>query len=351
MRKALVALGIVAAGSLAFGASLHDDPSTGAITVPVFDTASGTLEPGQYAFLEDGKTIYVHTTASSTDYLGPVTPETPIATLTQVSLIGHKDIGVFNDAAGRSYRKDVNPDEADKIRKGEKVTKKGLSFGTPRAFAAIANTASKTFAGVNLVTSSTTAISITSGETVTYGGFNNINSLNSMSLSCTSGTVIKANTGVVLSGAGNSHFWAVTGASTGTATCTITATSSAFFLVQESNYTGTSNDTSVIDAQTSSSCSATTSCSTSVTTITDNAWTVIFAGVSSGAPSAGAGTTVRVSDANGVGLADSNAGITPPASSALVLTRPGSSGFATNMMALKPAAAATADKNDATIRW
>lgn len=342
--------------TLAIGAALagvtpvmYSDTSTGAYTVPVFDSSDGTLQVGQWATLEDGKSVYVHTA----DYFGPDIPSIDKAKLTEVHLIGHQDYGTYKDVNGVSYVNPINSTEATKIYSGQTSTKpvKLEVQSAQTAEAAIANTASKSFAGRNLVTSSTTDISITSGEMITYGGFNNTNSLNSMSLSCTSGTVIKANTGVVLSGAGNAHYWAVVGASTGTNTCTITSTSSAFFLVQEANYTGTSNDTSVIDGQTtSSSCTSTTSCSTSVTTNTDQAWPTIFAGVSSGAPGAGAGTTLRVTDSNGVGLGDSNAGVSV-GSNALVLTRPANSGFAVNMIAIKPAASVTVDPNDTTIKW
>lgn len=338
MNKIFATLGAIGLlGGIAFGGlpTLHNDLSTGAYTVPVFDTISGDMEIGTFAVLEDGKTTWIHTK----DYFGPLRKIDTTDGLTEVHLLSHKSYGTFQDTNSISYIKEVDAQTAASIFRGEQVeTAAKVEFQGPLgASAAIANTASKTFAGKNLITSSTTAITITAGDTAfAYGGFNNTNTLNSMSLACTSGTVIKANAGVVITGAGNAHMWAIVNPTAGTDTCTITATTSAFFLVQESNYSGTLTTASALDAQNTGTCSATNTCTTSLTTITNNDWTVMFGANSVGTPGAGAGTTLRVTDANGVGLGDSNAPVSI-GSNGLTFTQTGSLSFAQNIIALAPA--------------
>lgn len=351
MKRLALASGIVLLGATVLAGTINQqmDSSSGAFVQTIYDTRSGDLELGQYALLEDGKTRVVHTIASSTEYYGPLTEDIPLDGLTEVFIKEHREYGVFLDKDGKSYESKINKKDGDAIRRGEKVHKLGRSFlGVPKANAAIAYVSSKTFAGKNSITSSTTALTVgASDSAVVYGGFNNTNTLNSMSLSCTSGTVYKANAGVVESGAGNAHLWTIAGATPGSITCTVTSSSTAFFLVQTSHYSGT--DTSPIDAQNTSTCASTTSCSSSVTTISNNAWPVAFSANSAGTPGVGAGTTLRVSDANGIGLADSNAAITPAGSTALIFTRGVAAGFAVNILALKPVADAVAPSDEGII--
>lgn len=351
MKRLALASGIVLLGATVLAGTINQqmDSSSGAFVQTIYDTRSGDLELGQYALLEDGKTYVVHTIASSTPYYGPLTDDISLIGLTEVSIKEHREYGVFLDKDGKSYETKIDKEDGDAIRRGEKVHKPGRSiFGVPKANAAIAYVSSKTFAGKNSITSSTTVLTIgASDSAVVYGGFNNTNTLNSMSLSCTSGTVYKANAGVVESGAGNAHLWTIAGATPGSITCTVTSSSTAFFLVQTSHYSGT--DTTPIDAQNTSTCTSTTSCSSSVTTISNNAWPVAFSANSAGTPGVGAGTTLRVSDANGIGLADSNAAITPAGSTALIFTRGVAAAFAVNILALKPVADAVAPSDEGII--
>lgn len=351
MKKTLATLAF--AGTIALGGAtgvvpvptVSMDESTGYVTVPVFDTPSGELEDGQYTILEDGVSVAVRIG----DYVGP--PPEGIKGMKRATILSHKNIGTFKDIDGLSYLTDISTESAEKISRGEKETRVGVKLRSlSHAEAAIAYTASKTFTGRNLVTSSTTDITVSSGDTaIAYGGFNNNGTATNMSLSCTSGTVIKANNGVEGTGTGAANFWAIANPSVGTNTCTLTASSSIFMLAQVDSLSGTVTDTTLLESQATGSCAATTSCSTAVTIANTGAWAIGFSANSAGTPGVGAGTTLRVSDANGIGLADSNAALTA-GSNSLIFTRPANANFATNIMGFKAApVAASVDSGSVII--
>lgn len=83
---------------------------------------------------------------------------------------------------------------------------------------------------------------------------------------------------------------------------------------------------------------------TTHTTIADKCWTVAFNGNNGGAPAAGAGMTMRVADANGAGIGDSNGDITPPTSYSMTSNQGSANSSAQIMVSYAPFVAAVGSK-------
>lgn len=102
-----------------------------------------------------------------------------------------------------------------------------------------------------------------------------------------------------------------------------------------SSYTGTAQSGQP-DNHSTGSATAAGGITGTLTTVADNCWTVMGIGNSGGTLTAGAGTTMRVNNANGQALADSNGVITPAGSTSLIVTEAGSHNFAQCMVSLSP---------------
>lgn len=76
---------------------------------------------------------------------------------------------------------------------------------------------------------------------------------------------------------------------------------------------------------------------TSVTTIADNCWTVLFAKNNSGAPTASAGSTEREDNGNGIGIYDSNGVITPAGARSMLVKTAGVADWGSVMASFAPA--------------
>lgn len=106
--------------------------------------------------------------------------------------------------------------------------------------------------------------------------------------------------------------WCLTNPPVGTVTIGVTFTGT-FLSSEAASYTGVG---SIDAAVTNTSASASTFAITTTPTV-DSAWILAAAGNSNRGPTAGAGTTVRQTQSNGLALGDNNAAITPPAATSL----------------------------------
>jgi len=112
------------------------------------------------------------------------------------------------------------------------------------------------------------------------------------------------------SGVGFSYLFYLIAPATGANNVVISANASVFIAGMASSYTG-AKQSAQPDAFVTYNTPASSAATVTLTSIANNSWTVIGIGCNTASPGAGAGTTSRHSNANGLALMDSNAAITP----------------------------------------
>lgn len=148
---------------------------------------------------------------------------------------------------------------------------------------------------------------------------------------------------LVLDGTDTDYFFYLLNPATGTNNIVVTFSASSSWYGKGASYTGVSQ-VGFPDAAQTNTGSAATSLTGTVTTVADNAWTVMFADNDTGAFSAGGGTTIRTTVGNqAMTIADSNGAITPAGSTTLNLTM-ASSKYTYSMVSMAPVGAGTTNK-------
>jgi hypothetical protein len=146
-------------------------------------------------------------------------------------------------------------------------------------------------------------------------------------------------------GAGQTVAWYyLINPATGANTVSITIDSSSFCYPSSASYTGV-DQTSPIDASTTTANNAGSTITTTLTTTTDNCWTVL--GVrdgADGATTASTGSTQRM--ATNTQIYDSNGPVTPAGSKSMTLTACFVNNTTTTMVAIKPFVAGSSRKNN-----
>lgn len=131
--------------------------------------------------------------------------------------------------------------------------------------------------------------------------------------------------------------WLLLGPATGANTIVVSGTSDVI-MAEAGSYTGV-KQSSQPDA-TGTNTSFVTAVTVSLTTIADNCWVVAVFGNNGGTPTAGSGTTFRVTSANGIGFGDSNGVVHPAGSYSMTATQAGSSADTGVAASLAPAGGA-----------
>jgi hypothetical protein len=121
----------------------------------------------------------------------------------------------------------------------------------------------------------------------------------------------------ILSGAGESYLFFLLAPTTGTNNVVITSSVSITIESGCVSYSGAAQVTP--EASNTNTGNAVTTLTTTVTTISDNDWTVLSAAANTDGFAAGAGSTLRKTS-NGYAIFDSNGVITPPGSKSMTFT-------------------------------
>lgn len=130
--------------------------------------------------------------------------------------------------------------------------------------------------------------------------------------------------------------------STGAHNVVVSASTTIAMAAQSVSYTG-ANQSSQPDNSTTAtgtSIASGTDFGTTLSTVADNCWTIIAQKENGGVTSAGANTTLRQSNTNGMAMYDSGGAITPPGSNTLNIHTSGVTDFSVVMASFSPAAPA-----------
>ncbi len=131
--------------------------------------------------------------------------------------------------------------------------------------------------------------------------------------------------------------WYLLNPSSGANNVVVTASSTDVIVSQATSYAGVKQSANP-DVSTTTSVGSGTSLTSTLTTLADNAWTVLVGSENDGQIAAGTGTTFRVSSNASFGTLDSNAPITPAGSTSLQATWSLSASGAGIMVSLAPVA-------------
>lgn len=362
MRKLLV--GTAALGSIALGASTPVIPVEAtwesAYVAPVFDTPSGTLELDQWSLNETGQQVFIHT-ASSTHANGidvyDLAKAPDLTPYAQAHIVSSQARETFKLKDGSRRTVKVTRKDYDSLGKPDAVPPDSVSLSaidimTGTADAAVARDTATNNGGEILSSSYSWSHTAAAGATIilcsiestnTYAGNTPTVTYNGAALSYVNNADWPGST------VATESMLAKASPSTGANTVQVTfgagATNTSGICV---TYTGTA--TTLPEASQSISISGA-AYAASVTTLTNNAWVASgMMGSCGGAKTAGSNTTI-VNEITGAysGWTDSNAAMTPTGSYSQNLTN--SCTWRGTIVSLAPPAAATADKNDATIRW
>jgi len=174
----------------------------------------------------------------------------------------------------------------------------------------------------------------TINNTIVCTGFINGHSTDNITGVTYGGTAMaRYSIGTFVSGVGIPYLYCLLNPPSGSQSIVITQTAgieSSFACT--ASYTGVAQSGQPDATATPNTCTACTALTTSLTTIADNSWAFAFEGNSIGAPTAGAGTTARATNANGFGCFDGGA-LVHPAGSTSLITNIGSSGNQSVVMA------------------
>jgi len=119
-------------------------------------------------------------------------------------------------------------------------------------------------------------------------------------------------------GADECYLFALVAPTSGANNVVVTVSTSASISSAASSYTGALQSVTMDNSTTNNT--AGTTATLTLTTVADNCWTVAFSGGGSGTSiSAGAGSTLRSNTGQASGILDSNAPITPPGSTSMVI--------------------------------
>lgn len=178
----------------------------------------------------------------------------------------------------------------------------------------------RTSAGASASASSVSfSFDATQGDLLVVSAFHNGASEDSLAATYNSSSMTAVNSGTGVTGVGYVKQFYMVAPTTGVNTVQITTGGAAFTAGMAVLYAG-SKQTSQPDAQTTNSATSASSITTSVTTVADNSWAVLFAAASSGTPAAGTGSTFLHASASGYGMFDSGAALTPAGSKSMQST-------------------------------
>lgn len=135
--------------------------------------------------------------------------------------------------------------------------------------------------------------------------------------------------------------WYLVAPATGANNIVVSLTGSNNLAVMSSSYTG-AKQSAQPDNSTTNEGTGVSSLTTSLITVADNSWTVLSVAQNLGQPSAGTGSTQRLSSATtDNGLYDSNAAITPAGSTSMAVSLGGSRNITAMMVSFSPPATAS----------
>lgn len=138
------------------------------------------------------------------------------------------------------------------------------------------------------------------------------------------------------------YLYELVGPATGAHNVVVSASASIAIAGQSVSHTG-AKQSSQPDNFTTNSAAGASSITTSLTTVADGCWSVLAIRTSGGTVSAGSGSTVRTTNANGLSLADSGGPKTPAGSTSMAVTTAGSTTFGVVMASFSPLTAPVFD--------
>lgn len=155
----------------------------------------------------------------------------------------------------------------------------------------------------------------------------------------TTESFVKIGSSVLVPGVNGRYLslWYILNPTSGTHSITITNSSSEYSEPFAVSYAGFTQSGQPDANTTNTAASGSSDVTTSVTTVADNCWTVLFAVGRAADIGAGTGSTSRSVNAGGAGIFDSNAALTPAGSKSMTITRSGATEAGMIMASFSPA--------------